>query len=91
MVAKQISNVTEMHIDLTNTYKLLYPLDKNIAQIILANTRARIRMSTSMIAGIKSIVVGTGNKVEDFGVGFFTKWRWWRRYKQLQTYEITGI
>ena len=42
----------------------------------LANTRARIRMSTLyLIAGSSNgIVVGTGNKVEDFGVGFFTKY-----------------
>ena len=42
----------------------------------LANTRARLRMtSLYYYAGINSyIVAGTGNKVEDFGVGFFTKY-----------------
>ena len=41
-----------------------------------ANTKARIRMLTLyQIAGAKGgIVVGTGNKVEDYGVGFFTKY-----------------
>ena len=41
-----------------------------------ANTRARIRMTTLyQVAGSKKgIVVGTGNKVEDFGVGFYTKY-----------------
>lgn len=42
----------------------------------LANTRARIRMTTLYyFAGLHGyLVVGTGNKVEDFGVGFFTKY-----------------
>ena len=42
----------------------------------LANTRARIRMTTLYyFAGLEGyIVVGTGNKIEDFGVGFFTKY-----------------
>jgi NAD+ synthase len=42
----------------------------------LANTRSRIRMVTLyQISGSKNgIVVGTGNKIEDFGVGFFTKY-----------------
>ena len=41
-----------------------------------ANTKSRIRMITLyQIAGAKKgIVVGTGNKVEDYGVGFFTKY-----------------
>ena len=41
-----------------------------------ANSRARIRMTTLyQVAGSsKGIVVGTGNKVEDFGVGFYTKY-----------------
>jgi NAD+ synthase len=42
----------------------------------LANTRARLRMSTLYyFAGLhKYLVAGTGNKVEDFGVGFYTKY-----------------
>ena len=42
----------------------------------LANSRARIRMTTlyQIAAANNGIVVGTGNKVEDFGVGFFTKY-----------------
>ena len=40
-----------------------------------ANSRARLRMTTlyQVAAANKGIVVGTGNKVEDFGVGFYTK------------------
>ena len=42
----------------------------------LANTRARLRMTTLYYyAGLKGLLVaGTGNKVEDFGVGFYTKY-----------------
>ena len=42
----------------------------------MANTRARLRMTTlyQVAAANKGIVVGTGNKVEDFGVGFYTKY-----------------
>ena len=42
----------------------------------MANSRARLRMTTlyQVAAANKGIVVGTGNKVEDFGVGFFTKY-----------------
>ena len=42
----------------------------------LANSRARLRMTTlyQVAASNKGIVVGTGNKVEDFGVGFYTKY-----------------
>ena len=42
----------------------------------LANSRARLRMATlyQAAASNNGIVVGTGNKVEDFGVGFYTKY-----------------
>ena len=42
----------------------------------MANSRARLRMTTlyQVAAANKGIVVGTGNKVEDFGVGFYTKY-----------------
>ena len=42
----------------------------------LANSRARLRMTTlyQIAASTNGIVVGTGNKVEDFGVGFYTKY-----------------
>ena len=48
----------------------------DITELSLANTRARLRMTTLYaIAGSRGgIVVGTGNKVEDFGVGFYTKY-----------------
>ena len=42
----------------------------------LANSRARLRMATlyQVAAANNGIVIGTGNKVEDFGVGFYTKY-----------------
>ena len=45
-------------------------------QLALANSRARLRMtSLYYLAGIHGyLVAGTGNKVEDFGVGFYTKY-----------------
>ena len=71
-------NIETLHINLTDVYE---QLRKNIPSkfnnlLALANTRARIRMSTLyLIAGnSKGIVVGTGNKIEDFGVGFYTKY-----------------
>ncbi len=48
----------------------------DVVTMTLANTRSRLRMTTLYyFAGINGyLVVGTGNKVEDFGVGFFTKY-----------------
>ena len=42
----------------------------------MANSRARLRMTTlyQVASANKGLVVGTGNKVEDFGVGFYTKY-----------------
>ena len=47
-----------------------------ITELALANTRARIRMATlyAFANSLNYLVAGTGNKVEDFGVGFFTKY-----------------
>ena len=71
-------NVKAEKIDLTNTFETFrkdlegYATDKHA----LANTRSRLRMMTLyQFAGqYKGIVVGTGNKVEDYGVGFYTKY-----------------
>tara|TARA_B100000029_G_scaffold289450_1_gene283166 strand:- start:886 stop:1659 length:774 start_codon:yes stop_codon:yes gene_type:complete len=75
---KTYTNVKSLHIDLTKTYdELINTIPLNMqSDLSLANTRARLRMSTLyLIAGSsKGIVVGTGNKVEDFGIGFFTKY-----------------
>jgi NAD+ synthase len=73
---EKYSNVESFKFDLTNTFetfKSLFPIENKLA---LANSRSRLRMVTLyQIAGTyKVLVVGTGNKVEDFGVGFFTKY-----------------
>ena len=51
-------------------------LSKFDSELGLANSRARLRMTTlyQVATANKGIVVGTGNKVEDFGVGFYTKY-----------------
>ena len=72
-------NVNSHLVDLTESYDSYVgnALDGlEISEISLANTRARLRMTTLYaIAGSRrGIVVGTGNKVEDFGVGFYTKY-----------------
>lgn len=78
---KRFPNVKSDIADLTSvfeTYKKAIPTsDDNIRlDLSLANTRARLRMTTLYyFAGIHHLLVaGTGNKVEDFGVGFFTKY-----------------
>jgi len=75
---KNYNNIKIINIDLTDVYEQFinsFP-EKLTNPLGLANTRARIRMSTLyLISGNSNgIVVGTGNKVEDFGVGFFTKY-----------------
>ena len=78
---KQFKNVDSTEVNLTDTFekfKLVVPTIDNSATVnmSLANTRARLRMTTLYyFAGLNGyLVAGTGNKVEDFGVGFFTKY-----------------
>ncbi len=79
----RFENVSEARVDLTSTFEdfknvvpnsELEPNDKLI--LSLANTRARLRMTALYyFAGLHGLLVaGTGNKVEDFGVGFYTKY-----------------
>ncbi len=75
---KKYNNVKKETIDLSilfEEYKKIIPT-KFQCNLSLANSRARIRMTTLyQIAGNKNgLVVGTGNKIEDFGIGFFTKY-----------------
>lgn len=74
-------NVRNVEADLTPSFedfKKIVPItdDMDKVNLSLANTRARLRMTTLYyFAGIHGLLVaGTGNKVEDFGVGFFTKY-----------------
>ncbi|MFK8274993.1 NAD(+) synthase [Capnocytophaga cynodegmi] len=77
---KNYSNVSSLEVDLTPVFDQFVtqipPTDKSSYEMALANTRARLRMTTLYyFAGLEGyIVVGTGNKIEDFGVGFFTKY-----------------
>lgn len=79
---KIFSNVKSITMDLTSTFDIFSEsitpmfLDEDKVNFTLANTRARFRMATLYFyAGIDNLlVVGTGNKIEDFGVGFYTKY-----------------
>jgi len=74
----KFSNVTHYDIDLSPAFEELKKcVPKQIHDdLTLANARSRLRMVTLyMFAGHhRMLVAGTGNKVEDFGVGFFTKY-----------------
>ena len=74
-------NVSSIQTDLTpvfDGFTASVPLNKEteLEKLALANTRSRLRMtSLYYIAQInKSLVLGTGNKIEDFGIGFYTKY-----------------
>lgn len=78
---KRFENVSSIETDLTQTFDTFQnsvPKSDDVVKynLALANTRARLRMTTLYyIAGIEGLLVaGTGNKVEDFGVGFYTKY-----------------
>lgn len=75
------TNVSMSKVNLTPVFDSLVTTFPNVEQeedryMSLANTRARLRMtSLYYFAAIHGyLVIGTGNKVEDFGVGFFTKY-----------------
>jgi NAD+ synthase len=68
-----------MDIDLSSVFKSLqnsFPEDTVSNKLAMANTRSRLRMTTLYALGQANglLVAGTGNKIEDFGVGFFTKY-----------------
>ena len=77
-LSEKYINVEAVKINLTNTFETFrYDLERHATDDhALANTRSRLRMVTLyQFAGqYKGIVVGTGNKVEDYGVGFYTKY-----------------
>jgi NAD+ synthase len=74
---KNFNNVEAHTLDLDKLFKSFEnSLSKFNSDHGMANSRARLRMTTlyQVAAANKGIVVGTGNKVEDFGVGFYTKY-----------------
>lgn len=78
---KRFPNVSEQRLDLTSIFdsfveSLPQSEDEAMHNHSLVNTRARMRMTALYyFAGLRrAVVAGTGNKVEDFGVGFYTKY-----------------
>ena len=74
-LAEKYSNVDTENIDLSKTYDC-FKDSVSSSDLGYANSKARLRMTTlyALAASKGYLVVGTGNKVEDFGVGFFTKY-----------------
>lgn len=78
---KKFANVSDVQVDLTETFDTFSQAVPEVEEspkshLAFANVRARLRMTTLYyFAGLHDyLVAGTGNKVEDFGVGFFTKY-----------------
>ena len=71
------NNISSIEVNLSHvfdSFKMLFADSPN--DLALANSRARLRMTTlyQIAQSNKGLVVGTGNKVEDFGIGFYTKY-----------------
>tara|TARA_R100001126_G_C4880352_1_gene178744 strand:+ start:1158 stop:1934 length:777 start_codon:yes stop_codon:yes gene_type:complete len=78
-LTNKYENAFSVEIDLTYpflTFENTLTDKKFISDLGFANSKARLRMMTlyQISASTSGIVVGTGNKVEDFGVGFYTKY-----------------
>jgi NAD+ synthase len=76
-LVKNFDNVEAQTLNLDKLFEIFESTLSNFSsELGMANSRARIRMTTlyQVAAANKGIVVGTGNKVEDFGVGFYTKY-----------------
>ena len=78
-LTEQFDNVSYHRINLTDTFetlKIVLPETSTSHGLSMANTRSRLRMTTLYAIGQANgcLVAGTGNKVEDFGVGFYTKY-----------------
>lgn len=78
---QQYSNISSQEADLTPVFEAFrnaVPASggESVINLALANTRARLRMTALYyFAGVHHLLVaGTGNKIEDFGVGFYTKY-----------------
>jgi len=76
-LVKNFDNIEAHTLNLDKLFETFESTLSNFdSELGMANSRARIRMTTlyQVAAANKGIVVGTGNKVEDFGVGFYTKY-----------------
>lgn len=75
---QKFQNVESHTVELTPVFETLgqqFPVEIQDA-LTMANSRARLRMLTlyAFATHHKLLVAGTGNKIEDFGIGFFTKY-----------------
>jgi len=84
-LSTRADNVASVQVELTDVFDTFVSRlpdienaepDDDRHHLLLANARARLRMSTLYYVAARDgdLVVGTGNKVEDFGIGFFTKY-----------------
>jgi len=76
---ENFDNVSSIELSLSSVFDdftAQLPKNETPNELALVNTRARLRMTTLyyFAQANNSLVLGTGNKVEDFGIGFFTKY-----------------
>lgn len=79
ILVKTYDNVSALEIDLTSAFdQFNQTMPKYVQEnfLAMANSRSRFRMTTlyAVAQANRCLVVGTGNKVEDFGIGFYTKY-----------------
>ncbi len=81
LLEKNYANVSSLSVQLTKVFDKMCEVyesieTSNVLEMSLVNTRARLRMTTLyyFAANRGFLVAGTGNKIEDFGVGFYTKY-----------------
>ena len=79
-LSSEFSNVEPVKVNLSDTFDSLKSslpeIEDKSGGLAMANTRARLRMTTlyALAAERGALVVGTGNKIEDFSIGFYTKY-----------------
>lgn len=78
-LTKRFSTVSSIELNLTHAFESLeqtFPNETTNHHLAMANTRSRLRMTTlyAIAQTHNCLVAGTGNRIEDFGVGFYTKY-----------------
>ena len=78
-LSKRFKHVSGLELNLTVSFESLeslFPESTTENHLAMANSRARLRMLTLYAVGQANnlLVAGTGNKIEDFGIGFYTKY-----------------
>lgn len=79
LLSRTYTNVEGYNVDLSSVFESFKShkiFDRFNSELGFANTKSRLRMISlyQIAASVSGLVVGTGNKVEDFGVGFYTKY-----------------